>query len=192
MFTFLFVFFVIIYYFDLKFRLYILLFPHIPVFPTQDTFYFPAENMAVNRTLEQFPPHLLLPMMLMRENMRKSVMLECASLDLSMSSRSKLKPTADVGAEGFVCNVCSRTYKLKSSLRNHQKWECGKEPQFKCPYCSYKAKQKMHMARHMERMHRVIDYTSVKTEIKTEPKDECDEKEDHSSKINVDSDSQTN
>jgi len=56
--------------------------------------------------------------------------------------------------EGFNCPACGRIYKLKSSLRNHQKWECGKEPQFQCPHCVYKAKQKMHIARHMERMHK--------------------------------------
>ena len=55
---------------------------------------------------------------------------------------------------GFECPNCGRVYKLKSSLRNHQKWECGKEPQFRCPHCAYKAKQKMHIARHMERMHK--------------------------------------
>ncbi|XP_063993912.1 oocyte zinc finger protein XlCOF6-like [Diachasmimorpha longicaudata] len=27
--------------------------------------------------------------------------------------------------EGFNCPACGRIYKLKSSLRNHQKWECG-------------------------------------------------------------------
>lgn len=69
-----------------------------------------------------------------------------------------------------MCGDCGRTYKLKSSLRNHQKWECGKEPQFQCPYCIYKAKQKMHMARHMERMHRDVDYSSlIKGEAKTPP-----------------------
>ncbi len=56
--------------------------------------------------------------------------------------------------EGFSCPDCGRMYKLKSSLRNHQKWECGKEPQFQCPYCVYRAKQKMHIGRHMERMHK--------------------------------------
>ncbi|CAG9864626.1 unnamed protein product [Phyllotreta striolata] len=54
---------------------------------------------------------------------------------------------------GFVCGTCGRTYKLKSSLRNHKKWECGKEPQFSCPFCQYKAKQKMHINRHIDRMH---------------------------------------
>ncbi|XP_043465553.1 zinc finger protein CKR1-like [Leptopilina heterotoma] len=53
--------------------------------------------------------------------------------------------------EGFNCPACGRVYKLKSSLRNHQKWECGKDPQFQCPHCVYRAKQKMHIARHMER-----------------------------------------
>ena len=57
-------------------------------------------------------------------------------------------------ADGFTCPDCGRMYKLKSSLRNHQKWECGKEPQFQCPYCVYRAKQKMHIGRHMERMHK--------------------------------------
>lgn len=61
---------------------------------------------------------------------------------------------ATPGEPGFSCPDCGRVYKLKSSLRNHQKWECGKEPQFQCPYCVYRAKQKMHIARHMERMHR--------------------------------------
>lgn len=37
--------------------------------------------------------------------------------------------------QGYSCPECGRFYKLKSSLRNHQKWECGKEPQFSCKYC---------------------------------------------------------
>ena len=61
---------------------------------------------------------------------------------------------AELSGCGFACPDCGRTYKLKSSLRNHQKWECGKEPQFQCPYCVYRAKQKMHIGRHMERMHK--------------------------------------
>lgn len=56
--------------------------------------------------------------------------------------------------QGYSCPECGRFYKLKSSLRNHQKWECGKEPQFSCPFCVYKAKQKMHINRHLERMHK--------------------------------------
>ncbi|XP_022903218.1 longitudinals lacking protein, isoforms A/B/D/L isoform X10 [Onthophagus taurus] len=65
----------------------------------------------------------------------------------------------------FQCENCDRRYKLKSSLRNHQKWECGKEPQFECLYCSYKAKQKMHMMRHMERLHKDVDIASLSETI---------------------------
>lgn len=84
-----------------------------------------------------------------------------SGVDVTTSKTSKQQGNND-GA-GFDCLVCGRIYKLKSSLRNHQKWECGKEPQFKCPYCVYKAKQKMHMARHMDRMHKDVDYSSIKT-----------------------------
>lgn len=66
----------------------------------------------------------------------------------------------------FSCQDCGRIYKLKSSLRNHRKWECGKEPQFQCPYCSYRAKQKMHVARHIERVHK--DKIERKYDVKNE------------------------
>lgn len=68
--------------------------------------------------------------------------------------KGSLNTSGYYGNDGVECTKCGRHYKLKSSLRNHQKWECGKEPQFKCPYCNYRAKQKMHVARHIERMHR--------------------------------------
>ncbi|XP_037948348.1 longitudinals lacking protein, isoforms A/B/D/L-like isoform X2 [Teleopsis dalmanni] len=69
------------------------------------------------------------------------------------------------GGAGHPCPECGRVYKLKSSLRNHQKWECGKEPQFQCPFCVYRAKQKMHIGRHMERMHKekFIKLDDIKT-----------------------------
>lgn len=102
---------------------------------------------------QRWPAHLALPMILMRDNFRKSI-------DFSVV---KPRQKSNDGA-GFDCPDCGRVYKLKSSLRNHQKWECGKEPQFSCPYCTYRAKQKMHIARHIERMHKEIDYTAVNKE----------------------------
>ncbi|XP_056648391.1 longitudinals lacking protein, isoforms A/B/D/L-like isoform X6 [Diorhabda sublineata] len=130
-----------------------------------------AEDLRVKKPgWEDWPSHLVLPMMIMRENMTQSMLqtLNRNTLDLSLNSKPKNRPSIVSTVGGFVCGDCGRTYKLKSSLRNHQKWECGKEPQFKCPFCVYKAKQKMHMARHMERMHRDVDYAAVKTEIKSE------------------------
>lgn len=73
------------------------------------------------------------------------------------------------GSFGYPCGDCGRIYKLKSSLRNHQKWECGKEPQFQCPLCVYRAKQKMHILRHMGRMHKGTkitedEFSNIETE----------------------------
>ncbi|KAH8406378.1 hypothetical protein KR215_012005, partial [Drosophila sulfurigaster] len=75
------------------------------------------------------------------------------NVSLNSSAGGSINNSLDNGA-GHPCPVCGRVYKLKSSLRNHQKWECGKEPQFQCPFCVYRAKQKMHIGRHMERMHK--------------------------------------
>ncbi|CAG9818620.1 unnamed protein product [Phaedon cochleariae] len=110
--------------------------------------------------------------MLMRENLKHSV-----------TRASRDEPLQEVSGGGFTCGECRRSYKLKSSLRNHRKWECGKEPQFKCPYCNYKAKQKMHMARHLERMHRSIDYSSVNIKMDNRMKNEVEY--DNNAKQNV-------
>lgn len=113
----------------------------------------------------------------MRETMKKSMIYPStkSTLDLSLSSKSSKIPKPCLDGSGYECPDCERVYKLKSSLRNHQKWECGKDPQFKCPYCVYKAKQKMHMARHMERMHKEVDLSTVKVELNENVK--ADEKE---------------
>lgn len=77
---------------------------------------------------------------------------------------------------GYTCGDCGRVYKLKSSLRNHQKWECGKDPQFQCPLCAYRAKQKMHIIRHMGRMHKnqsleLVDEDFVKMAVQKDAED---------------------
>ncbi|XP_022903209.2 longitudinals lacking protein, isoforms A/B/D/L isoform X5 [Onthophagus taurus] len=140
-----------------------------------------AEDLSLARPWERWPAHLALPMMLMRESMKKSMLQSITKSSLSMDLSTAAKGGSKSGAQsrvstetsspGYDCSICGRIYKLKSSLRNHQKWECGKEPQFKCPFCVYKAKQKMHMARHMERMHKEIDYSVVKAEMKVETGD---------------------
>lgn len=61
----------------------------------------------------------------------------------------------------FYCKLCGKAYKRKSSLYNHNRWECGKEPQFKCNYCPYRGRQKIHyimhvMAKHKEHKHEVL------------------------------------
>lgn len=55
----------------------------------------------------------------------------------------------------FTCDTCGRTYRAKRSLWRHRKYECQKEPAFKClhPKCLYKAKQKGSVIKHMMNVH---------------------------------------
>lgn len=53
----------------------------------------------------------------------------------------------------YVCSRCGRSYKFLPSLRNHQKLECGMEPQFACPHCVYRAKRKHHLDSHLRTQH---------------------------------------
>lgn len=53
----------------------------------------------------------------------------------------------------FPCDKCGQTYKHKSSLRKHRRYECGIEPQFGCPYCPHRSKRKQHLQVHVNRQH---------------------------------------
>lgn len=72
----------------------------------------------------------------------------------------------------FVCAKCGRSYRRKDSLQRHEHWECGKEPQFLCPYCPQRCKRKAHWQRHIRRQHqdkvdveKYLDFTMPKIEI---------------------------
>lgn len=75
---------------------------------------------------------------------------------------SKRRPSAGAGPAGpthhhvrdnYACSRCGRSYKFLPSLRNHQKLECGMEPQFACPHCIYRAKRKHHLDSHLRTQH---------------------------------------
>lgn len=54
------------------------------------------------------------------------------------------------------CPQCPRTYKTKLALTAHLKYECGKEPQFRCPYCPHRTHHKGQLQVHIKRKHRDI------------------------------------
>lgn len=56
----------------------------------------------------------------------------------------------------FIC-TCGKSYLASTSLKAHQKWECGKDPSFQCPYCPYKSKQKSNMRTHVRTVHLVVN-----------------------------------
>lgn len=53
----------------------------------------------------------------------------------------------------FKCCCCGRLYKYRKNLFKHMKYECGKEPGFSCPHCSYKSKQKSNLKCHIAIQH---------------------------------------
>ncbi|XP_073978023.1 zinc finger X-chromosomal protein-like isoform X1 [Rhodnius prolixus] len=64
--------------------------------------------------------------------------------------KTHLKTKHDSGR--YLCH-CGKSYKHKFSLNKHVKYECGKEPQFQCPYCSYRGKRKGAVKSHISRKH---------------------------------------
>lgn len=52
-----------------------------------------------------------------------------------------------------TCNVCGRSYSRKENLGRHRKFECGKDSQFHCTLCPYKAKQKGTLQVHLAVKH---------------------------------------
>ncbi|XP_024080818.1 zinc finger protein 425-like [Cimex lectularius] len=53
----------------------------------------------------------------------------------------------------FRCESCGRSYVHKGHLTRHQKYECGKEPQFGCPVCPYRAKHRDNLKAHFATKH---------------------------------------
>jgi hypothetical protein len=53
----------------------------------------------------------------------------------------------------FSCSTCNRRYCSKMSLIRHLKCECGKEPHWKCLYCSYAGLYKASLQGHIRRRH---------------------------------------
>ncbi|KAH1002425.1 hypothetical protein HUJ04_008513 [Dendroctonus ponderosae] len=67
---------------------------------------------------------------------------------LNLHVRRRHDPPEEL-QEQFDCSRCNKTYKYKSSLSKHLKYECGVEKQFRCTLCSYSGKQKAHLISHM-------------------------------------------
>lgn len=54
---------------------------------------------------------------------------------------------------GNVCDQCGKSYKHKSTLNAHKKYECGVEPKFTCNICFKKFKVKSNYKAHYIVMH---------------------------------------
>lgn len=51
------------------------------------------------------------------------------------------------------CPTCSKSYRRSTALWRHRKYECGKNPRFQCPYCTFKSKQRGNSFLHIKLKH---------------------------------------
>lgn len=105
-----------------------------------------------------------LPSPLLAQNMRQFYVQDArirlqkdinSSLKFSKGGPSTLRgipPSRMPGA--FKCPGCGKSYWYKKTMLRHLRLECGKEPQFQCPYCSHRAKQKNHLVKHVASRHK--------------------------------------
>lgn len=57
------------------------------------------------------------------------------------------------GKSSFVCKGCGKSYLHHSSVHKHIRFECGKEPQFKCTFCPHRSKLKSNLKKHLRNSH---------------------------------------
>ncbi|KAL7295397.1 hypothetical protein TKK_0011279 [Trichogramma kaykai] len=53
----------------------------------------------------------------------------------------------------YPCPICGKGYATKSAMTSHAKYDCGKPPRFKCPYCGMMSKKKFNVQDHIRHIH---------------------------------------
>lgn len=57
---------------------------------------------------------------------------------------------------GYECPKCKKIYNARKNLVRHVNVECGKEPQFVCPYCDYKNHRRNEIKKHVRVRHSIL------------------------------------
>lgn len=73
------------------------------------------------------------------------------------------KPTRDTlpfadcwTPKGYICPNCQKVYNARKNLARHVNSECGKEPQYSCPYCEYKNYRRNEIKKHAKNKHHLL------------------------------------
>lgn len=53
----------------------------------------------------------------------------------------------------YPCPRCGKVYRWRGNLNLHLRQECGKDPQFQCPMCPHRSKQKSNLKTHIVNIH---------------------------------------
>ncbi|KAI4484263.1 hypothetical protein M0804_007719 [Polistes exclamans] len=83
----------------------------------------------------------------------------------STNSRKKLKkrdPLYNFHTGKFHCPNCNNGYGRRDTMLGHFRYECGKAPRYKCPYCSLCSKKTSNIYQHVRCMHPKEPVTLVK------------------------------
>jgi uncharacterized Zn-finger protein len=99
-------------------------------------------------------PNVLQQMFTDISNATCSANLHAVGTEGHGSQQTDSRNHAAVGGNEFQCTQCGKVYLRKGTLTRHLKFECGKEPQFPCPYCPHRAKQKNHLVKHIASRHK--------------------------------------
>ena len=51
----------------------------------------------------------------------------------------------------YYCQNCGKVYRWKTTLNRHVRYECEKEPNIACPYCSFITNRKTTVQKHIIR-----------------------------------------
>lgn len=70
---------------------------------------------------------------------------------ISRRFRRKMK-TTKIPSNNYTCS-CGRAYKYANGLHQHRKYECGKEPSFRCDFCPFAAHLRSNLYAHVRRRH---------------------------------------
>ncbi|XP_024937179.1 longitudinals lacking protein, isoforms A/B/D/L isoform X12 [Cephus cinctus] len=62
----------------------------------------------------------------------------------------------------FHCPKCNNGYGRRDTMLGHYRYECGKEPRFKCPYCTLCSKKTSNIYQHIRCVHPQQQVTLVK------------------------------
>ncbi|KAK3915489.1 Zinc finger and SCAN domain-containing protein 10 [Frankliniella fusca] len=65
--------------------------------------------------------------------------------------RGRRKPVAEPGS--YPCERCGKEYGYRKNMLQHLRYECGMEPQFRCPQCIRRFRRNSHLRSHIFSKH---------------------------------------
>lgn len=91
-----------------------------------------------------------------KQTQSNSVLWSLKSFVLNEKKTQFIFIVVGISEKRHKCQACGKSYRYKEGLYNHQKFECGKDPQFQCPHCPHRTKHKGNLKSHIISRHKPI------------------------------------